>query len=382
MVLWTNRILNLHREVSTWRKIEVNLTDSLDFKRLPLWNAEIDDVLVCQRVKLETHDVKTFVFASRTPAVFKYWPGQFLTFEFDIHESAIHRCYTLASSSARPHLISITVKRVLGGKVSNWLHDNMKVGMSVKAVGPMGDFTSAVFEQDSLLLLSGGSGVTPMMSMVRSYYDLANPTSIVFVHSARSTEDIIFKDELTTIARDHPWLDVKFVCEVPTKDDTTSYAGRLNRALIERIVPDFRSRRVFTCGPPGYMTAAKAMMRDAGLDMGRYHEESFEFSQLPSNDGPAAQTVASPAGEFNIEFRRSGRTITCGASTSILNAARQAGLFLPSSCSQGICGTCKSTLVSGTVDMTHGGGIRRREIEQGKILICCSRPTSNLVIDQ
>ena len=94
------------------------------------WDAETDDVLVCRQVRRETHDVKTFVLGAAQPALFRYRPGQFLTFDLRSAGERINRCYTISSSPARPHLISITVKRVPGGPVSNWLHDTLKPGMS------------------------------------------------------------------------------------------------------------------------------------------------------------------------------------------------------------------------------------------------------------
>src|SRR5699024_8699482 len=101
------------------------------------WDAEVDDVLVCRRVLEETHDVKTFLFRGQQPQDFRYLPGQFLTFDFEIDGQTINRCYTISSTPTRPHLISITSKRVPGGPVSNWLHDNLKPGMEVRAVGPL-----------------------------------------------------------------------------------------------------------------------------------------------------------------------------------------------------------------------------------------------------
>lgn len=90
----------------------------------PVWNAD-DSVLVCRHVRDETHDVKTFVLASTSPRLFRYRPGQFLTFAFEIGGMTVHRCYTIASAPTRPHTVSITVKRVPGGPASNWLHDNL-----------------------------------------------------------------------------------------------------------------------------------------------------------------------------------------------------------------------------------------------------------------
>ena len=138
------------------------------------------------------------------------------------------------------------------------------------------------------------------------------------------------------------------------------------------------------------MAAVRAMLGDLGFDMRGYHEESFSFEKLPAGEVAAVLDAegeepapAAPSGEvtYTIEFARSGRTITCRADEKILDAAYAAGMTPASSCGQGMCGTCKSTMLSGTVDMQHQGGIRPREIAQNKVLICCSTPTSDVVID-
>ena len=111
-------------------------------RELAGWDAETDDVLVCRLVRDETHDVKTFVFSAREPRLFRYKPGQFLTLDLPIGGQVINRCYTISSAPTRGHLISITVKRVPGGIVSNWLHDTLKPGYELRAVGPLGEFTA------------------------------------------------------------------------------------------------------------------------------------------------------------------------------------------------------------------------------------------------
>ena len=177
------------------------MTSSLgDANRLELaanlWDSEADDTLVCRAVRQETHDVKTFVLTPATPGRFAYQPGQFMTYAFEIDGETIHRCYTISAAPTRPNAISLTVKRVPNGPVSNWLHDNLKPGISVKALGPMGSFTCFAHPASRYLFLSGGSGITPLMSMARTYHDLAEPKDIVFVHSARTVTDIIFREEL------------------------------------------------------------------------------------------------------------------------------------------------------------------------------------------
>ncbi|OYW33707.1 MAG: hybrid-cluster NAD(P)-dependent oxidoreductase, partial [Rhizobiales bacterium 12-66-7] len=132
------------------------------------------------------------------------------------------------------------------------------------------------------------------------------------------------------------------------------------------------------------------------FDMARHHEESFDFAALAGAEPEVAEAViaaeagmdraamdAAPAVRtYSVEFRKSGRTIQCPADMNVLEAARRAGLRLPSSCTKGLCGTCKSKMVDGTVEMKHGGGIRQREIDAGMVLICCSKPTSDLVIER
>lgn len=350
----------------------------------PYWDPDADDALVCREVRAETHDVKTFVLAAAEPCLFQYKPGQFLTFDLEIEGRPIQRCYTISSTPTRPHLVSITVKRVPGGPVSNWLHDTVRPGTRLRAVGPLGTFTCDDHLARKYLFLSGGSGITPLMSMARAHDDLASTADIAFVHSARTPADIVFRAETALMARHRPHFRAVAVCE----DDAPGrrwggFRGRLSLPMLRLIAPDLLEREIFTCGPASYMAAVRGMLGEAGFDMAHYHEESFDFADLARGEPaiPAAIEMLE-AGHFTVAFTASGRSIECAADTTILAAARQAGMRLPFSCTKGMCGTCKSRLVAGTVDMKHAGGIRQREIDQGMILICCSRPTSDLVIER
>lgn len=349
------------------------------------WDVESDDRLVCCQVRTETHDVKSFFFRAPNPCLFRYRPGQFVTFEFEIDGVTLNRCYTLSSAPTRPDTISITVKRVPGGKVSNWLHDNVRPGSVIRAVGLSGEFSSTLHPAKKYLYLSGGSGVTPLMSMLRTHYDLGDDPDIVFVHSARTPRDIIFRRELAAMSYGAARLRTAFVCEqVGEERDWSSPTGFLNLPLLRSIVQDLAEREIFCCGPDPYMKAVREMLNAAAFDMTHYHQESFTFGL----DAPAEQTAA-PAGQdanradrFKITFTRTGETIECGPDQFILEAARAAGMRLPFSCSQGLCGTCKTKKLSGEVAMTHGGGIRKREIDQGMILVCCSKPLSDVTLEK
>ncbi|MFP3600305.1 2Fe-2S iron-sulfur cluster-binding protein [Paraburkholderia sp. SIMBA_053] len=382
------------------------------------WNSDVDETLVCCHMRQETHDVKSFFFRAPGERTFVFEPGQFITLELDIDGESINRCYTISSPPTRPHTISITVKRVPGGKVSNWLHDNLQVGGEVRVLGPAGEFTCARHPARKLLFLSAGSGITPLMSMSRAHHELGEDSDIVFVHSARTPDDIIFARELDLIASNHARFRTAFVCErVGARTNWPGVTGFLTLPLLKLIAPDFLEREIFTCGPAPYMQAVRNLLDEGGFDRGHYHEESFSFDtvsevaaqlatvhvadvlqnaaepataesfveareQAPAFEPAAAPGVAEVQTRYKVSFTKSNREIECDSGQHVLDAAKKAGVRLPASCTQGMCGTCKVKLVSGEVAMKHAGGIRQREIDQGMVLLCCSKPLTDLVVEK
>ncbi|TDY22137.1 ferredoxin-NADP reductase [Paraburkholderia sp. BL6665CI2N2] len=382
----------------------------------PRWNSDTDDTLVCCQVRQETHDVKSFFFRAPSGRAFVFEPGQFITLELEIDGESINRCYTISSPPTRPHTISITVKRVPGGKVSNWLHDNLHAGAEVRVLGPSGEFTCARHPARKFLFLSAGSGITPLMSMSRAHHELGEDSDIVFVHSARTPDDIIFARELDLIASNQAHFRTAFVCErVGARTNWPGVTGFLTLPLLKLIAPDYLEREIFTCGPAPYMQAVRNLLDEGGFDRGHYHEESFSFETVSevaaqlttAHVADALQSIGAPVTadsfveareeapgfapapvsieteiRFKVSFAKSNREIECGSGQHVLDAAKKAGVRLPASCTQGMCGTCKVKLVSGEVAMKHAGGIRQREIDQGMVLLCCSKPLSDLVVDK
>jgi ferredoxin-NADP reductase len=354
-----------------------------EITRVPLWEPEQDDVLVCRQVRQETHDVKTFVFSGREPRAFRFYPGQYMTFELPV-EGMLTRCYTISASAARPYRIEITVKRVPGGAGSNWLHDYMIPGKEITVSGPSGEFTTDATTDEKLLFLSAGSGITPMMSMTRTACDLSEPADLHFIHAARMPSDIIFRDELALLAAQNPSLKLAFTCETSSASHCWSgYTGRLSLAMLSLMSPDFMDRKIFCCGPAMFMEGVRNMLKQAAFNMEKYYEESFDFGAETAGTLEEPASVAPEISDqlFRVTFPKTGHVVECGPGMTILSAAREAGLRPLSSCQRGICGTCKSKLISGQVDMQHGGGIRQREIDQGKILICCSSPLSDVEVE-
>jgi ferredoxin-NADP reductase len=358
-----------------------------------------DEWLRCVQVRQETHDVRSFVFRAESPRSFRYRPGQYITLGLPLAGGTIYRCYTLASSPTRPDTVSITVKRVPGGPSSNWLHDEMKPGMRLAVHGPGGAFScfGAAGEPPAkgtapLLFLSGGSGITPLMSMARAFHDLGHDADIVFVHAARTPRDIVFAEELALMARMQPRFRLAVVCE--QRGDVPGYAGHLGRLslpMLQSMAPDFLQRDTYCCGPAPFMAAVRAMLPAGGYDMAKYREESFAFETLETAPVPAtalnghAQATTpeiTPTPSFEIRLAKLGDVFRCSGEQTVLEAATAAGVRMPSSCRSGMCGTCRTVKVSGEVEMQHNGGLRPREVKQGWFLPCCSRPLSDLVLDR
>jgi glycine betaine catabolism B len=267
--------------------------------------------------------------------------------------------------------------------VSNWLHDHLKVGSKISVLGATGEFSCALAPAKKYLFLSGGSGITPLMSMARAFHDLAEDVDISFLHSARTPADIIFRQELDLMQFNQPHFKAAYICE-KVDANWAQATGYLNLEILKQISPDFLQREVFTCGPAPYMTAVRALLASAGFDMQHYHEESFNFAELAVSE-PAeikADSSLTDTSNFKVELTKSGITVECAPNQFVLDAGIAAGLRLPSSCRKGLCGTCKTKLISGKIDMKHGGGIRQREIEQGMFLPCCSKPLSDLVMER
>ncbi|MFZ6050355.1 FAD-binding oxidoreductase, partial [Pseudomonas sp. CR3202] len=187
------------------------------------------------------HDVKTFTFHCPDYPSLAYEPGQFLTVSPVINGETVSRCYTLSSTPTRPFTFSITVKRVPGGAVSNWLHDNLQAGHALVASGPAGIFTPVAGPARKLLYLSAGSGITPLMAMTRAAADLHADLDIIFVHSARTPKDIIFREELARLERSMPRLRTLFFCEgLGDEPNWTGPVGRLSLEELQRQIPDFK----------------------------------------------------------------------------------------------------------------------------------------------
>lgn len=346
------------------------------------WNSH-EQELECVMVLQDTHNVKTFCFQTANATYFRYTPGQFITLDLEINGERVKRSYTLSSTPSRPHCICITVKASEDGCVSRWLHDNLQVGDNIKAVGPAGLFTLDNHLADKYLFLAGGVGITPMLSMVRWLYDYGRHTDVVLVQCAHTPSDLIARRELETMSARLPDIKLAWVCKQADKHGAwTGYTGRLNQLMLELIAPDYMEREIFCCGPEEYMHAVRDMLHIAEFNMEHYHEESFakpvaQASEQIEHD----DTIINEAKEATVVFTDSDKTVQCHENNTIIEAAEEAGIYIPSACLFGVCGACMVKKVSGEVHMLHNGGIAESDIDDGFILACCSNPLGKVEID-
>ncbi|WP_071911778.1 MOSC N-terminal beta barrel domain-containing protein [Aeromonas sp. SCS5] len=320
--------------------------------------------LICVAREPLARDLETFWFeAADGEPLPDYLPGQHLPISLDIKNERVQRRYTLSSTPDRPERYSISVKKVGGGRISHWLHQQMQVGNTLLAAAPAGEFHLGA--ERSLLLLSAGSGVTPMLAMARTLALRGELGDVHFMHLCRSEADIPAASELHAMAQQGMTLTI-----ILSQPDShwQGQQGRLGDEHLE-LVKGLAGREVFICGPHGFMADAAAKVAARGVPAARIRQESF---------GGAILSVA--RAHQPVQLRIGEREFAGNNQGTILDQASKQGVDLPWSCRAGICGSCKQTLVSGEVAHPDAPAISAAERAEGKILTCCAVPLTDLVI--
>lgn len=338
----------------------------------------IDKLLLlrCVEIFRETADVKTFRLVNKSNTPFIFNAGQFVTLKLNIEGQEYQRCYTIASSSTEKRYIDLTVKLVTNGVVSNWLLAHFRVGDNIEAVQPTGTFYLRESHKKTLLMISAGSGVTPMLSMLRSINNDGSH-DIKYHHSARTSDDLIAHHELEAISKQGLDLTISynFSREIVTEIAAAKiFNGRVTKQMLAAICIDITARDVFVCGPPEFMCLVKESLLDLGLPESQYFEESFEITATEAEMDDSSQT-------FDLKFSHSNIEIKVTSNQTVLEAAEEVGIYLDYSCSSGICGSCTSYLLEGEIHSPEAKALDDSDIENGEFLPCCSFARSNLVVD-
>ena len=370
-----------HKDLAVDKGFDQNKIPYLYLDQSQPWEAQ-SAMLEVINIVPETRDVITFSFRTPTNNWFSFAPGQFITLELPIPEEIIYRTYTISSSPSRPMSLSISVKMNPGSIGSKWMFDNLKLGMNLRAFGPAGEFNLYKYPADKYCFISGGSGITPMLSMTKYLFDRGGDADVSFIHCARSPSDIIAKDEVERLSTRVSSIQTSWI--VADRDPFsawTGYTGRINQLILELTTPDFFEREIFCCGPEAFMQTVRDILNSAGFDMNHYHEESFDKPVLEEAKIDYDDILLDETINTKVTFLDSNQTLESNQTISLLDTSLKAGLNIPSACQFGVCGTCKVKKVTGDVHMVHNGGISDKEIEAGYILACCSHPLNDVELE-
>jgi ferredoxin-NADP reductase len=327
---------------------------------------------------------------------FDFAPGQFLQVEVAPEEGKpFRRSYTIASSPTQRAFVELTVKREDHGVVSRFLNEKLAVGDLLSVSGPFGSFTFSGTDADSIVLIAGGVGITPMMSVLRYLTDKAWPGEIFLLYGARSTEEFLFREEIERLERRHPNLHVLASMQRTPGTVWLGPEGNLTKELIALAVPQIGQRRIHLCGPPGMMTAVRSSLLELGVAEAQIYTEAFGPASLPNENAPQAVTAPTAKGpvqpmpavaanqevaETTITFAVSGTSAALHSDQTILEAAEGAGVEIPFSCRVGTCGVCVTKLLSGEVSMAVETGLDPADKAQGYVLACQAKCTSGPIV--
>ena len=302
----------------------------------PLWSArELRGRIV--EVRREARDSATLVIKPGWGFSFDYQPGQYIGIGVLVEGRWRWRSYSLTSvpRSTGIRTITITVKAMPEGFLSTHLVGGVRPGTVVRLAAPRGDFTMPDPPPASVLFLTAGSGITPVMSMLRTMQRREQVTNVLHLHSAPLAADVLFAAELAELERTYPGY--RLIVRA------TQVQGRLDLNQIGDEVPDWRDRQTWICGPAAMLDSAEKLWAANGI-ADRLHCERFA----------AARTKDRGRGGV-ITFARSGKTMNADAATSLMEAGEQSGILMPFGCRMGICHTCMVGLVQGRVrDMRTG----------------------------
>ena len=338
------------------------------------------------RIFQETPDVKTFRLLNPLGGAlpFSYLPGQFLTLTVAPDGKPIKRSYTIASSPTQHDYAEICIKHDEGGEVSGFLHNQIKEGDLVELSAPSGLFTFTGRECKCILLIGGGVGITPLMSVLRYLTDRSWSGDIFLLYCVKTPRDIIFREELDYLQRRHPNLRVVVTVSRPEGTDWKGLTGRISKELIVESVPDVASRYVHICGPVPMMEVTKKMLAELGVPSNRIKTEAFgpalgkpEPILAPAVSPPTSVAISLPT----VTFSASEKSAPLPPDKCILDVADEIGVDIDNSCRVGTCGTCRIKLVSGDVTMAVEDGLEPGDKEQGIILACQARSTGNVAVD-
>jgi ferredoxin-NADP reductase/mono/diheme cytochrome c family protein len=331
-------------------------------------------VLQLVRIERQTHDCVSLRFRLPPGAELKAKPGQFMTFSWLLAGKKVVRSYTISSSPTQSGYIEITPKRVKDGFVSTFLNDHVAIGFTMEAIGPAGQFYFDEQSHNKLVLLAAGSGITPMISILRFLDDRCLETEVTLIYTARTQRDIIFETEIERLKKSLPLFNCFTILTRPAPG-WEGLTGHIRRDFLADIVKVQKEAAFFLCGPEPFMNDTIAALEELGVDAKQIRQERFaspKSIQIPECDQLRIGVA---------EFSRSEIRCDISQELTLLEVAERNGVAIPYSCRQGQCGTCVTRLTEGTVRMESEVGLSDELKAQGYVLPCVSRAQGDVKLE-
>ncbi len=343
----------------------------------------------------ETSDAVTLHFEHPEKQSINYKPGQFLTLIIPIEGKKERRSYSLSSTPHESPRLAVTIKRVAGGKVSNYLIDNARVGQEMEVMEPLGNFciTCDAAQTRNVILLGAGSGITPLMSILKGVLHEEPASKVTLLYGNRDENSVIFKAQLEQLRAENPdRLQIIYIYSQPKQ--ACDYRGRMNQSVIIKILERLQLTKIndgvyFMCGPEGMMDEARKALQVLHVPADRVFRESFVSNKLtgePDNDKhgdvSAADDDEITTQTVTIIYEGAEYSVEVTPDQTILEAALEQDVDLPYSCQAGLCTACRGKCLSGKVHLDEREGLSDAELDEGYVLNCVGHPlTSDVVIE-
>jgi ring-1,2-phenylacetyl-CoA epoxidase subunit PaaE len=347
------------------------------------------DLLVKDIIQ-ETKDAITIVFQQPSTGKLNYRSGQFLTLIAPIQGKEVRRAYSLCSSPFVDEDLAVSVKRVENGLMSNWLPDNLKKGAKLKVMEPMGQFTTEYSKDKKrhIIMFAGGSGITPMMSLLKSLLTQEPESICSLIYCNRDIDSIIFKDELTKWETKYEGrLHVIHILDNAPMN-WQGYSGLLNHDMLVKLferIPNWGNEKTqyLMCGPEGMMKNVEILLEEHKIARDKIFKESFVTGVIDKEKkGEAVKSSTNGAHEVTIRYDGQEHKFVVEPTRTILETALEKGIDLPYSCQSGLCTACRGKALSGKVKLDEEEGLSQSERAEGYVLTCVGHPlTDDVVIE-
>ncbi|SIS68305.1 ferredoxin--NADP reductase [Belliella pelovolcani] len=341
--------------------------------------------LKIREIVKETPDTVSIFFEQPEPYL-DYKPGQFLTVILEIEGKEVRRSYSLCTSPFVDPFPGISVKRVTGGLVSNYLNDQLRPGKTIEIMKPMGNFTTSFHSQNKIqyYMVAGGSGITPIMGLTKSVLVNEPNSKVTLLYCSRSEDQIIFHEQLKTLKEKYgEQLEIIHNLSKP-EAGWSGMSGRLDSSKLKEVLSwsddkELTDKKYFICGPEGLMDTTLNTLESLGIAKDSIHEESF-YSDLDAKEAAKkASGEMAPAltREVTVQVEGQEYSFEVAPDKTILEAGLDNQVDMPYSCQSGLCTACRGRLIAGKVDMIEDAGLSEGEIADGYILCCSSKPASS-----